>query len=134
MYRRDLLLAEIQKLGLALSRIMGLQQQGKLEEADNGLNEIFEKEFGILFSDLTACSTDDFTLFLADKEFSAEKLDMFSQFLYLKFNPEVVNKDTYSLAEKLQLIYQLLEIKHHIINMINLSRQKTIQQYIKLNS
>lgn len=134
MYRRDLLTAEIQKLGLALARIMGLRQEGKLEEADNGLDEVFEKEFGILFSDLTACSMTDFTLFLTDKEFPADKLDMFSQFLYLKFNPASAAAHTLSIAEKLQLIYQQLEVKHHVVNMINLSRQKTVEQYIKLNS
>ena len=134
MYRRDLLLAEVQKLGLALSRIFGLREEGKLEEADHALDEVFEKEFGILSSDLTACTITDFTLFLTEKEFPADKLDMFSQFLYLKFNPARPEEHTFSIAEKLQLIYQQLEIKHHVINMINLDRQKTVEQYIKLNT
>ncbi len=59
---------------------------------------------------------------------------MFSQFLYLKFNPALAEEHTFSIAEKLQLIYQQLEIKYHVINMINLDRQKTLEQYIKLNS
>jgi len=131
MYRRDLLTAEIQRLGQALARIMGLKQQGKTEEAENGLNEIFENEFGILYADLIASALNDFEAFLITKEFPADKLDLFSQFLYLKFNPSDQSTENKSLAEKLQLIYSTLEIKHHIINMINLDRQKTIQQYIK---
>ncbi|WP_442588604.1 hypothetical protein ACSBL2_21450 [Pedobacter sp. AW31-3R] len=134
MYRRDLLTAEIQKLGLALARIMGLKEQGKLEEAARDLDEIFGKEFGILISDLTACSASDFNLFLAEKEFPAEKLDMFSQFLFLKFNADMEEKERYSIAGKLQQIYLLLETKYHIINMINLNRQKTVEHYLKLNS
>lgn len=131
MYRRDLLTAEIQRLAQTLARIMGLKQQGKTEEAENGLNEIFESEFGILFSDLIASELTDFEAFLTEKNFPADKLDLFSQFLYLKFIPSEVTLENKSLAEKLQLIYATLEIKHHIINMINLDRQKTIQQYIK---
>ena len=131
MYRRDLLTAEIQKLAQALARITGLKQHGKTEKAENGLDEIIENEFGILFSDLVTCSLSDFEGFLNEKEFAADKLDLFSQLLYLKFNPAEQTEEHRSLAEKLQLIYSTLEIKHHIINMINLDRQKTIQQYIK---
>ena len=131
MYRRDLLTAEIQRLAQALARIMGFKQQGKTEEAENGLNEIIENEFGILLTDLIASEINDFEAFLNEKDFPADKLDLFSQFLYLKFDPSVRNAKNKSLAEKLQLIYSTLEVKHHIINMINLDRQKTIQQYIK---
>jgi len=134
MYRRDLLTAEIQRLGLALARITGLKQQGKTEEADNGLDEILEKEYGILFSDLTASSLDDFQAFLNEKNFPAEKLDFFSQFLYLKFSPSADTNENKSVAEKLLLIFSILETKHHIINMINLDRQKMIQQYINSQS
>ena len=131
MYRRDLLTAEIQRLAQALARIMGLKQQGKTEEAENGLNEIIENEFGILLTDLIASELNDFEAFLNEKDFPADKLDLFSQFLYLRFDPSAPNAEQKSLAEKLQLIYSTLEVKHHIINMINLDRQKTIQQYIK---
>lgn len=134
MYRRDLLTAEIQKLGLVLARIMGLKEQGKLNEAENSLNEVFEKEYGIHLADLMACSAPDFKLFLTEKAFPAEKLDMFSQFLFLQFNAKREDEETLSIAEKLQLMYELLETGHHIINMSNLSRQKIVIQYIKQNS
>jgi len=131
MYRRDLLTAEIQRLGQALARIMGLKHQGKTQDAENGLEEIITNEFGILYNDLIASDSADFEAFLTDKNFPADKLDLFSQFLYLKFNPSIKDTATQSLAEKLQMIYSTLEVKHHIINMINLDRQKTIHQYIK---
>jgi hypothetical protein len=135
MYRRDLLTAEIQKLAQALARLMGLKQLGKLEEADKGIDELLENDFGILFSDLINCSPDDFEAFLQQQDFPPEKLDMFSQLLYIKFNGENLTKENISLAEKLKLIYQTLEIKHHVVNMINLGRQKSITQYLNnLNS
>lgn len=134
MYRRDLLTAEIQRLAEALARILGLKKDGKTEEAENRLNEIFENEFGILYSDLLNCELNDFETFLQEKNFPSEKLDLFSQFLYLKFNPQDKTKESRSLAEKIKLTYTTLEVKHHVINMINLDRQKTIQQYINSNS
>lgn len=130
MYRRDLLTAEIQKLAQALAKIMGLKQQGEPEEADNGIDIMLQQDFGILYSDLLACSPEDFTAFLTEKDFPAEKLDIFSQLLYLKFNPSTETEENKSVAQKLQLIYQTLEVKHHVINMINIGRQKGIVQYL----
>ncbi|WP_158797837.1 hypothetical protein [Pedobacter sp. L105] len=132
MYRRDLLTAEIQKLAQALARIMGLQLEGKLEEADNELEHTLEEEFGIFLPDLLASSLEDFLAFLAKKDFSPEKLDLFSQLLYLKFEPAEAADKNKSLAEKLQAIYQILEVKHHVINMINLGRQKSVKQHLRL--
>jgi len=134
MYRRDLLTAEIQKLAQALARIMGLKQQGKLEEADADLEETLARDFGILYRDLLAADRDNFAVFLTEKDFPAEKLDMFSQLLYLTFNPAEQTADQYALAEKLQVIYRTLEVKHHVVNMLNLDRQKITEQYLKLNS
>ncbi|CAM4332113.1 hypothetical protein SAMN06265348_11012 [Pedobacter westerhofensis] len=134
MYRRDLLTAEIQKLAQALARLMGLKQEGKLEEADKGIDELLENDFGILFTDVLNSSLEDFELFLQQKDFAAEKLDFFSQLLYLKFSTVNLTKENRSLAHKLKLIYQILEIKHHVVNMISIGRQKSIEQYLNLNS
>jgi hypothetical protein len=134
MYRRDLLTAEIQKLAQALAKLMGLKQEGKLEEADRGIDEMLENDFGILYTDLLQSGLEDFDVFLKEKDFPAEKLDFFSQLLYLKFNKEDLSTENILLAMKLKLIYQILEIKHHVINMISIGRQKSIEQYLNLNS
>jgi len=134
MYRRDLLTAEIQKLAQALAKLMGLKQEGKLEEADRSIDELLENDFGMRYTDLLQCSLQDFELFLQQKDFPAEKLDFFSQLLYLKFNTEDQSIENILLAKKLKLIYETLEIKHHVINMISIGRQKSIAQYLNLNS
>jgi hypothetical protein len=134
MYRRDLLTAEIQKLAQALAKLMGLKQEGKLEEAGRAIDELLENDFGILYTDLLSSSLEDFDLFLQQKDFPSEKLDFFSQLLYLKFNTEDPTIENISLAKKLKLIYQTLEIKHHVVNMISIRRQKSIEQYLNLNS
>jgi hypothetical protein len=130
MYRRDLLTAEIQKLAQALARIMGLRLQGKLVEAEQGIDDILENDFGILYPDLLKSNLADFGAFLTEKDFPVEKLDLFSQLLYLRFDPLVLAEDNKSLAEKLLLIYQILENKFHVINMINIDRQQKTQQYL----
>lgn len=134
MYRRDLLTAEIQKLAQALAKLMGLKQEGKLEAAGLAIDELLENDFGMLSGELLSCSTEDFETFLQQKDFPAEKLDFLSQLLYLKFNTEDLSIENISLANKLKLIYQTLEIKHHVVNMISIGRQKSIEQYLKLNS
>jgi hypothetical protein len=133
MYRRDLLTAEIQRLTQALARIIGLKQQGKTEDVENALHEVFEKEFGIEFKDLLSSDLTTFEAVMNQKQFPSEKLDLFSQFLYLTFNTGKSQVEDKAIALKLQWLYQTLEQKHHMINMINLDRQKTIQQYINSN-
>jgi hypothetical protein len=133
MYRRDLLTAEIQRLTQALARIIGLKQQGKTEDVENALHEVFEKEFGIEFKDLLSSDLTTFEAVMNQKQFPSEKLDLFSQFLYLTFNTGKSQVEDKAISLKLQWLYQTLEQKHHIINMINLDRQKTIQQYINSN-
>jgi len=134
MYKRDLIAAEIQKLEQALARILGLRQEGKLEESDHNLQEMLESDFGILFSDLIASDGNNFMIYLTEKDFPAEKLEILSRLLYLKFDRSTGTEQNKSVAQKLQLIYQTLEIKHRVVSMNNLNRQKTINDYIKQNA
>ena len=130
MLRRDLITAEIQKLAQVLARIMGLKLEGKLAEADDLLMESLVNNFGITPEELFSSNSSEFEALLTEKEFPAEKLEMLSQFLYSQFDPSVLNPRNDSFAEKLHLIYYLLETKHHIINMTNLDRQKLVHQYL----
>lgn len=130
MYRRDLILAEIQKLGQVLARIMGLKLEGRLEEADLLLLESLSKDFGITEENLFMANGDEFEAILTELAHPAEKLDMLSQFLYSAFSATEFSERNDVLAEKLQRIYQILEQKHHIVSMTNLDRQKKISQYL----
>ena len=130
MLRRDLITAEIQKLAQVLARIMGLKLEGKLAEADDLLMESLINNFGITPEQLFSSNSSEFEALLTEKGFPAEKLEMLSQFLYSQFDPSVINPRNDSFAEKLYLIYYLLETKHHIINMTNLDRQKLVDQYL----
>lgn len=130
MLRRDLMTAEIQKLAQVLARIMGLKLEGKLEESEDLFKESLLKEFEITEEKLLAYTQEEFNTFLLSKEFPAEKLDMFSQFLYADLTPSQQTGRNKLIAEKLQLIYKTLEEQYHIISMTNMDRQKKIQQYL----
>ncbi|MBC8985896.1 hypothetical protein H9X96_08910 [Pedobacter sp. N36a] len=130
MLRRDLMTAEIQKLAQVLARIMGLKLEGKLEEADDLFKESLPKEFEITEEELLYYPNEEFNTLIISKEFPAEKLDMFSQFLYADLTSFQQTERNKLIAEKLQLIYQMLEEQHHIISMTNMDRQKKIQQYL----
>src|SRR5690349_5368542 len=132
MLRRDLITAEIQKLAQVLARIMGLKLEGKLAEADDLLMESLVNDFGITPEELYSSTSAEFEALLTEKEFPAEKLEMLSQFFYSQFDPSVINPRNDSFAEKLSLIYRILETKHHIVNMTNLDRQKLVDQYLNI--
>lgn len=130
MYRKDLITAEIQKLAQVLARIMGLKLEGKLEESANLFRESLWKDFGITEENLFSKQQEGFEASLNDSTFPAEKLEMLSQFLYSEFDPSLTSDKNEALAEKLNLIYQTLEVKHRIVSMTNLDRQKKVQQYL----
>lgn len=122
--------AEIQKLAQVLARIMGLKLEGKLEEAEDLFKESLLKEFEITEEELLSYPNEEFNTLLLAKEFPAEKLEIFSQFLYADLAPSRQADRNKLIAEKLQLIYQMLEEQHHTISMTNMDRQKKIQQYL----
>ncbi len=120
----------MQKLAQVLARIMGLKLEGKLEEADDLFKESLLKEFEITEEDLLSDSNTKFNTLLQQKEYPAEKLDTLSQFLYADLSPSHEPERNKLIAEKLLLIYKMLEEQHHIISMVNLDRQKKIQRYL----
>lgn len=130
MYRRDLITAEIQKLAQVLSRIMGLKLEGNHEEAEELLEQSLMRDFELSAEEIYADNSTEFETLLNGKAFPAEKLEMLSQFLYSSFDSSEKTADNNALAEKLLLIYQILEVKHHIVSMVNLDRQKAVSQYL----
>jgi hypothetical protein len=128
MYRRDLITAEIEKLAQVLARIINLKVELKLDEADLLFDETMEKSFGLPTSILTNPDLAPFETWLNASDLSAEKLDSLSEFLYYELAiSEVKNK---LIAPKLNLIYEQLSAKHKIVHLVNMHRQKIIQQYL----
>jgi hypothetical protein len=130
MYRRDLILAEIQKLAQVLARIMGLKLEGKTNEAEELFAESLQKDFEISLEDLFSNDAEAFETSLLRHSYTAEKLEMLSQFIYEQFRTSANDIRKQAIADKILIIYQLLESKYHIVNMTNLDRQKKVLQYL----
>jgi len=127
-YRKDLITAEIEKLAQVLARIMGLKVELKLAEATLLFEQTMENSFGLPSSILTNPSLASFEAWLNESELPAEKLDSLSEFLYYELG--ISDEKNRIVAPKLNLIYEQLSNKHKIVHLVNLHRQKTIQQYL----
>ncbi|MEH3113070.1 hypothetical protein [Pedobacter terrae] len=129
MYRRDLITAEIQKLAQVLARIMGLKLEGRLAEA----NQLFEETLAGRFQlSKEVLENEDLCVFenwLIESNLPPEKLDSLSEFLYYELG--VSQERNQHIAPKLNLVYQYLSDEHKIVHLVNLHRQKTIQQYLR---
>ena len=130
MYRKDLITSEIEKLAQVLARIIGLKTELKLKEAEDLLNETLQSSFGLDKSLLFDIDNQPFSDWLNSANLSAEKLNSLTDFLFsdLDFEQNPINSQL--LAQKLNLVYQFLSDKHQIVHLINLGRQKYIQQYL----
>lgn len=130
MYRKDLITSEIEKLAQVLARIIGLKTELKLKEAEGLLNETLQSSFGLDKSLLFDIDIQPFSDWLNSANLNAEKLNSLSDFLFsdLDFEQNPINSQL--LAQKLNLVYQFLSDKHQIVHLINLGKQKYIQQYI----
>ena len=130
MYRRDLITGEIEKLAQVLARIMGLKTELKLKEAEDLFNETLSSSFGLNPSILLENNTEGFTIWLKKSNLTAEKLNALTDFLYseLDFENNPITSNLF--AQKLNLIYQSLIDDHQVVHLINLGRQKMIQQYL----
>lgn len=129
MYRRDLITAEIQKLAQVLARIMGLKLEGKLAEASQLFDETLQSGFQLSKEMLEQEDLAIFENWLINSNLPPEKLDSLSEFLYYELG--VSQERNQIIAPKLNLVYQYLSDAHKIVHLVNLHRQKTIQQYLR---
>ena len=130
MYRKDLITSEIERLAQVLARIMGLKVELKLKEAELLFEETLLSGFGLTKSLLLAIDNEPFSTWLKQADLAPEKLNTLTDFLFseLDFERNPIISQLY--AQKLNLIYQFLVDRHQIVHLINMGRQKYIQQYI----
>ena len=128
MLRRDLILAEIQKLIRLLAKVAGLKLQGKIEEAHDLADMIISEELNLEKEILNTILPEDFKSYLLEKNFSAEKLDLLSKVM-LESAANYKTESEYQHRLKLILvIYDILEKVHHIQSFSNLSNRSAIER------
>jgi hypothetical protein len=130
MYKRDLITSEIEKLAQVLARIVGLKKELRLKEAEELLDETLLASFNLEKAILLMPNDDDFITWLNESKLGPEKLNMLTDFLYSELDFEERMIPSQFMAKKLNLIYTYLIDIHQIVHMVNLGRQKYIQQYL----
>lgn len=130
MYRKDLITSEIERLAQVLSKIIGLKVELRLKEAELLFEETLLSSFGLTKLLLLDIDNERFSIWLKQADLAPEKLNTLTDFLFseLDFERNPIISQLY--AQKLNLIYQFLVDRHQIVHLINMGRQKYIQQYI----
>lgn len=130
MYRKDLITAEIEKLAQVLARIMGLKVELRLKEAEDLFNETLLNSFELNRDLLLNSDITPFSDWLENSTLNAEQLNSLGDFLFSDLDFEQNSIKSLLFAQKLNLVYQCLADKHQTVHLINMGRQKYIQQYI----
>lgn len=130
MYKRDLITAAIEKLAQVLARIVGLKQDGDFTASDELLLQTLASSFGLSHETLYGLEPDGFGVWLEQTDLPAEKLDMLGQFLFNEIDPNGDPAKNRLFAKRLNLIYQTLASKHHMVHLANLKRQDILQKYL----
>lgn len=130
MYKRDLITAEIEKLAQVLARIIGLKVELKLKEAEDLFNETLLNSFGLDKNLLLNSDIIPFSVWLESSNLNAEQLNSLGDFLFSELDFEQNPIQSLLFAQKLNLVYQCLVDKHQTVHLINMGRQKYIQQYL----
>lgn len=107
---------------------MGLKLELKLDEAELLFNETMLNSFSLSTAILHNKDDSSFEKWLDESDLPAEKLDSFSEFLYYQLGSS--EEQNQNIAPKLNLIYDHLSNKHKIVHLVNMHRQKIIQQYL----
>lgn len=130
MYKRDLVTAEIEKLAQVLAKIIGLKLEDRLVEADSLFAETIKSGFGLNIEMLQDINTEEFETWLSSNELNAEQLNLLSDFIFseIDFEGRPVISGIY--ASKLILVYKRLTDKFQMVHLINMGRQKYIEQYL----
>lgn len=130
MFKRDIILAEAQKLARILARLVGLKQEGKQAEFMQLAEDTALKEYDIAWEQLLDMRPVDFEMWLQQQSVSADKLDALAQLLYLQNKPFDASNTCKINLQKVLLIYDLLEQKHHRQSLDNINRRKQIEEFI----
>lgn len=131
MIRRDFLQAEIAKLAQALAKILGLKDAGKVQEADDLISKSLLQDFDLSIDELLLLDSNQLKLLLSTKNFPTQKLDLLSQFLWESVSPFQHKLETVAVLNHILTIYQLLEQEHHTQSFENLSRKRSIIQFLE---
>ncbi len=113
-----------------LARLMGLKTEGQSIAFTQLADDTLLKEYGITMDELINMQLNDFETWLLNSGHSADKLDALAQLLYLRTEPLTTSEETLLTLQKVLLIFDVLEQKHHRLSFENISKRKYINSFI----
>ncbi len=130
MIRKDFIEAEIQKLAQIIAKIIGLKNDGKLDEALEISQQAISESFGFDQKFLEQSSVEEFKAELENRNYSAEKLNALAQILFESSYPFQDTEECVAVMHKVALVLNLLETEHHQQSFENLSRREMIDNFL----
>lgn len=130
MIRKDFVEAEIQKLTQVLARILGLKNDGNLDQALELAEETLAENFGLDKDFLQYASVEDFEAEIKTRNLSAEKLNLLLQLLFESAYPFQETEECINIMHKTAFILTYLETQHRQQSFENLSRREMIDNFL----
>ncbi len=130
MIRKDFIEAEIQKLAQVLAKILGLKNDGNVDDATELAYQALKENFGLDAASLQSSTPEEFADTLKNKSFSAEKMNMLTQFLFESVYPFQETEETFSILNKTLVALNLLETEYHQQSLENIGRREQIDKFL----
>lgn len=130
MIRKDFVEAEIQKLAQVLAKILGLKNDGNVDEGIDTAFETLADSFGLSREDLELTSVEDFQAHLASTSYSPEKLNLMAQLMFETVYPFQEVEETFLILHKTAAVINLLETVHHQQSFENIARREQINTFL----
>lgn len=130
MIRKDFIEAEIQKLNQVLARIIGLKNDGKVDDATDLAFSTLNNDFQLSQESLESDPLSDFELWLRNQKFTGEKLNVLGALLFESVYPFLETAETRQILHKTALILNLLETEYHQQSFENLHRREQIDKFL----
>lgn len=116
-----------------MARLAGFKEQAKPDEFITLADTMLQNEFEIKLDELLQLTVEDFELFLTNGNYKADKLDALAQLLYMHAEPFSALPETLATLQKILLIFEWLEKKHHSSSFQNINKRNVIYQFIQNN-
>jgi hypothetical protein len=130
---KDYILRELEKITVIMARLVGFKDQAKPDEFIKLADTMLQNEFDIKLDELLALSADNFELFLVKGNYKTDKLNALAQLLYMHAEPFSPSPETLAILQKILLIFEWLEKKHHSSSFENINKQNIIYQFLQTN-
>lgn len=130
MIRKDFIEAEIQKLNQIIAKILGLKNDGNLDQALELSEQTLAENYGFDKEFLQKASVEEFETEIKSRNYSVEKLNLLVQLLFESSYPFQETEECESIMHKTAFLLNFLETDHHQQSFDNISRREMINNFL----